>query len=200
MIGIPAAAEENIRGWYEVGATVIQDAKLEAFFDQPLSDNKVKFDPGFRAAIALGTDLMPFLAVEAEGAFHYNSIKSVSGATSGLGDLYQFPVMGNVVLQFPNRTRLVPVLGGGVGAVFSVFDAKDITLGTARFSSSEETWTFAYQGYAGLLYQFRPEMALGVTYHYVNNDGPSWRDSAGNNVKFNRLVSHSLSLTFNFRF
>jgi opacity protein-like surface antigen len=204
MIGISKACADdfggNSRGWYELGATIIEDAKLEDFFDQPLSGNKVKFDPGFRAAIALGTDILPFLAVEAEGGFHYNSIKSVSGATAGQGDLYQFPVMGNIVLQFRNRTHLVPVIGAGVGAVYSIFDAQNITLGTARFSTSQETWTFAYQGYAGLLYQFSREMAIGVTYHHLNNDGPSWRDTAGNHVKFNRLTSHSLSLTLNFRF
>ena len=130
MIGMSAAADENVRGWYELGATVIEDAKLEAFFDQPVADNKVKFDPGFRAAIAIGMDVTRYLAVEAEGGFHYNGIRSVGGATSSLGDLYQFPVMGNLVLQFPNRTRLVPVIGGGVGAVFSILDARDITLGT----------------------------------------------------------------------
>ena len=200
MIGMSAAADENVRGWYELGATVIEDAKLEAFFDQPVTDNKVKFDPGFRAAIAIGMDVTRYLAVEAEGGFHYNGIRSVGGATSSLGDLYQFPVMGNLVLQFPNRTRLVPVIGGGVGAVFSILDARDITLGTARLSTAEETWTFAYQGYVGLLYQFRPEMALGVTYHYINNDGPSWKNSSGDNIKFNRLASHSLALTLNFRF
>ena len=200
MVAMAAMASDNIRGWYEVGANVIEDAKLEEFFNQPVSDNKVKFDPGFRGAIALGTEITRYLAAEVEGAFHYNSIKSIGGAASAQGDLYQFPVLANIVLQFPNRSRLVPVIGGGVGATFSILDAKNITLGTVRFSGNEETWSFTYQGYAGLLYQFRPDMALGLTYHYVNNDGPSWDDSAGNNVKFNRIGSHSLALTFNFRF
>ena len=199
-VAIPAMAAENIRGWYEVGANVIEDAKLEEFLDQPVSDNKVKFDPGFRAAIALGTEITRHFAVEAEGGFHYNSIKSIGDAVSAQGDLYQFPVLGNIVLQFPNSTPLVPVIGAGVGATFSILDAKNITLGAARFSSNEETWSFTYQGYAGLLYQFRPQMALGLTYHYINNDGPSWKDAAGSTVKFNRIGSHSLALTFNFRF
>lgn len=194
------AASENIRGWYDLGAVAIEDAELEAFFDEPLSDNKVEFEPGFRGAIGIGTQLARFVAVEAEGGFHYNSIKSVSGANSGRGDLYQFPVFGNVVLNFPNRSRFVPVLGAGVGAVYSIIDANDISIGASRFSSSEETWSFAFQGYAGFVYYFRPEMALGLTYHYIHNNGPTWDDNDGNDVKFDRLVNHSLALTFTFHF
>src|SRR6185503_9378380 len=139
-LALPAVASENIRGWYELGANVIEDAEIESFLGEPLSGNKMEFDPGFRAAIGIGTEITRYLAVEAEGAFHYNSLKSVGGATSALGDLYQFPIMGNVVLQWPNPSKFVPVIGAGVGAVFSVFDAQDITLGASRFSSNEETW------------------------------------------------------------
>src|SRR5436190_18551424 len=66
-VALSATASDNIRGWYEVGANVVEDAKLEQFFDQSVSDNKVKFDPGFRGAIALGTDITRFFAVEVEG-------------------------------------------------------------------------------------------------------------------------------------
>jgi opacity protein-like surface antigen len=195
-----AAGPQNIRGWYELGAVAIEDAKLESFLDEPLSGNEVEFEPGFRGAIGLGTELTRYLAVEVEGAFHYNSIESVRGASSGQGDLFQFPVFGNIVLHFPNRSGFVPVIGGGVGAVYSIIDADDITIGATTFSSREDTWSFAYQGYAGLIYYFRPEMALGLTYHYVRNDGPTWDDSDGDDVKFDRLVNHSLAITFSFHF
>jgi opacity protein-like surface antigen len=196
---IEGFAAPTIRGWYELGATAIEDAELDSFFGEPLSHNKVKFDPGFRGAIAVGTELTRYVAIEAEGGFHYNGIRSISGATSDDAQLYQVPVLGNLVLQFPNRTRLVPVMGGGVGAVFSILDGDDITLGATRFSSSEETWSFAYQGYAGLMYSFRPDMALGLSYHYLHNDGPSWDGDRGD-LKFDRVVNHSLALTFSFRF
>jgi len=194
------SAPVGARGWYELGATAIDAAKLESFFDEPVSGNKVKFDPGFRSAIALGAELTRYVSLEAEGGFHYNSIRSINGAASDNGELYQFPILGNLVLHFPNRTRLVPVIGGGVGAVFSILDGKDIALGASRFSSTEETWSFAYQGYAGLMYSFRPDMALGFRYHYLRNDGPTWDLGAGNDVKFNHLVNHSLVLAFSFRF
>jgi opacity protein-like surface antigen len=195
-----ASEFQNIRGWYELGAVAIEDAEIEDFLDESLSGNEVEFEPGFRGAIGLGTELTRYIAVEVEGAFHYNSIDSVGGAASGSGDLFQFPLFGNIVLQFPNRSGFVPVIGGGVGAVYSIIDANDITIGATTFSSREDTWSFAYQGYAGLIYYFRPEMALGLTYHYVRNDGPNWDDSDGGDLKFDRLVNHSLALTFTFHF
>jgi len=194
------SAPLGVRGWYELGATAAEDAKLESFFGEPFSGGKVKFDPGFRGAIALGKEFSRYVALEAEGGFHYNSIRSIGGADSDNGELYQLPVLGNLVLQFPNRTRIVPVVGGGVGAVFSILDGKNITLGNSRFSDTEETWSFAYQGYGGLMYSFRPDMALGISYHYLRNDGPTWDLGDGNNIKLNRLVNHSLVLTYNFRF
>ena len=194
------SAPLGVRGWYELGGTVIEDAKLESFFDEPVSGNKVKFDPGFRGAIALGKEFSRYVALEAEGGFHYNSIRSIDGPESDNGELYQIPVLGNLVLQFPNRTGIVPVVGAGVGAVFSILDAKNIALGASRLSDSEETWSFAYQGYAGLMYSFRPDMALGISYRYLCNDGPTWDFGEGNDIKFNRLVNHSLVLTYNFRF
>jgi len=194
------SAPLGVRGWYELGGTVIEDAKLESFLNEPVFGSKVKFDPGFRGAIALGKELSPYVALEAEGGFHYNSIRSIGGASSDNGELYQIPVLGNLILQFPNRLRLVPFIGGGVGGVFNILDGDDISLGAGRFSGSEETWSFAYQGYGGLMYSFRPDMALGVSYHYLRNDGPSWDLGDGRDLKFNRLVNHSLVLTYNFRF
>ena len=197
-VGAPAAT--TARGWYELGANVIEDAKLESFFGESLSGNKVEFEPGFRGALALGAELARYVAIEAEGGFHYNSIHSIGGAAADDAELFQFPVFGNLVLQFPNRSRLIPIIGGGVGAVFSLLDANDLTVGGSSFSDTEETWSFAYQGYAGLTYAFRPDMALGISYHYIRNDGPTWNTSGGNDIKIDRLVNHSLALAFTFRF
>jgi opacity protein-like surface antigen len=178
----------------------VEDAELESFLNETTSNNKVEFDPGFRGAIAVGTDLTRYVAIEAEGGFHYNSIRSISGATSDNGELYQFPILGNLVLQFPNRTGLLPVIGGGVGAVFSMLHGDDLAIGASRFSSTEETWSFAYQGYAGLMYSFRRDMAVGLTYHYIGNDGPSWDGGEGDDIKFDRIANHSLTLSYTFRF
>ena len=116
-LAMDASAALPFRGWYEVGGTVMENTELESFFDESVSHNEVKFDPGFRAGMAIGKQLTRHIAIEAEGGFHYNSIRSIEDASSDDGELYQVPVLGNLVLQFPNRTRLIPVIGGGAGAV-----------------------------------------------------------------------------------
>ena len=110
--------------------------------------------------------------------------------------------MGNVVLQFPNRTGIIPVVGAGVGAFYSILDSDGITLGGTTLVGTEETWGFAYQGFAGLRYDFRQDMGLGVFYRYMVSDGPSWELASGAvpDLKFDQVRSHNLSVALNFKF
>jgi len=165
---------QEIRGWYEAGGTVMPSANVKSFLFEPVS--------------------------ELESGFHYNSIRSISGADTVDAQLYQVPILGNVVLQFPNRTRFVPVIGAGAGAISALLDADNLTLGTSTFAGDEQTWTFAYQGYAGVQYHFADDLGVGLFYHYMVSDAPSWGDGPDGVIKFNRLQSHSLALTLNFRF
>ena len=198
---IPAGLDaEEIRGWYEAGATVMPSAKLTSFQTEITSGEKVEFDPGFRFGVGIGTELTRYVALEVESGFHYNALHSISGAFNTDAQLYQIPVLGNVVFQFPNRTRFVPVIGAGAGAISAILDADNISFGASTLSGSEQTWTFAYQGYAGLQYHFAENMGVGLFYHYMVSDRPSWGDGPDGVVKFNRLQSHSLALTLNFRF
>jgi opacity protein-like surface antigen len=195
-----AAQEMEIRGWYEAGGTVMPSANLRSFLAEPVSGTRVEFDPGFRFGIGIGTEVTRYLALEIESGFHYNALRSISGADAVDGQLYQVPVLGNVVLQFPNRTRFVPVIGAGAGAISAILDADNLSLGTSSFSGDEQTWTFAYQGYAGVQYHFADNMGLGLFYHYMVSDAPSWGNGPDGVIKFNRLQSHSVALTLNFRF
>ena len=137
-----------------------------------------------------------------ESGFNYNELKSIQDATASSGNIYRVPIMGNLVLQYPNRTRLVPVIGAGVGAQWAQFDAQNVELGATTLNDTSETWVFGYQGYAGVRYQFYENMDLGIFYRYSVADGPSWEFSSapGGNFKLNSLRTHSLSLTFGWRF
>src|SRR6185436_10072741 len=136
------AGEEIVRGWYEAGGSVISSAKLTSFLTEPVGGGaKVEFDPGFRFGIALGTDITRYVALELESGFHYNTLHSISGADAVDAQLYQVPVLGNIVLQFPNRSRFVPVIGAGAGALSATLDADNLTLGASSFAGDEQTWT-----------------------------------------------------------
>jgi len=192
---------EGLYGWYEAGATLVQDAKLKDFPDELTAGNVVKFDPGFRFGMGVGLELTRYLAVEAEGGFNYNALKSIGGGTDNSGNFYRVPIMGNLVLKYPNRTRFMPVIGAGAGAHWSVFDAQKVTVGSTTLTDDEQSWTFGYQGYAGVSYKFQPNMSLGLFYHYSVMDSPSWKfESAGGNFKLDNLRTHSLALTWGWYF
>jgi opacity protein-like surface antigen len=193
---------EGMYGWYEAGPAVVETAKIRDFFGEFVTGNSVEFDTGFHFGIGIGRELTRFLSVEVESGFNYNAVKSIQDATASSANTYRIPVLGNLVLQFPNRTGIVPVIGGGVGAHWAVFDAQNVELGATALEGDSETWVFGYQGYAGLRYQFREDMSLGVFYHYSVADGPSWDfgSSFGGNFKLDSLRTHTLSLTFGWRF
>jgi opacity protein-like surface antigen len=208
LVCVPSASAEDfdfyefLYGWYEAGPALVNDAKIRDFFDEAVTGNTVKFDTGFHFGIGIGRELTRYLSIEVESGFNYNALKSIEDATASSGNLYRVPVMGNVVLQYPNRTGLVPVVGAGVGAQWVRMEAQNIDLGATTLNDDSETWVFGYQGYAGIRYQFNERMNLGVFYHYSVADGPSWKFSSfpDGNFKLDSVRTHSLSLTFGWHF
>lgn len=212
LAGLSSASAESyyadgLYGWYEAGPALVEDAKIEGSalrnsYGFSVNGNNVKFDTGFHFGLGIGQELTRFLRVELESGFNYNSLRSIEDADASSGNIYRVPILANVVLQYPNRTRFVPMIGAGAGAHWAVLDAQNISLGSTSLNDDSSTWTFGYQGYAGVRYQFRENMNLGVFYHYSVADGPSWEfDSApGGNFKLDSLRTHTLSLTFGWDF
>ncbi len=206
LVALPAAADsyygEGLYGWYEGGPAQVESARIRDFFGEAAVGNRVKFDTGFHFGLGIGREVTDYFRVELESGFNYNSLKTIDDATASSGNIYRVPVMGNLVLQYPNRTRITPVIGAGVGAHWVALDAQNIELGTTVLDDSANTWVFGYQGYGGLRYHFNERMNVGVFYHYSVADGPSWKfDSiAGGNFKLNSLRTHTLSITFGWYF
>ncbi|MBK8001044.1 MAG: porin family protein [Verrucomicrobia bacterium] len=193
---------EGLYGWYEAGPALVENAKIRDFFGEDVVGNRVKFDTGFHFGLGIGREITDYFRVELESGFNYNSLKTIDAATASSGNIYRVPVMGNMVLQYPNRTRITPVIGAGVGAHWLSLDAQNIELESTVLDDSSSTWVFGYQGYGGLRYDFNERMNVGVFYHYSVADGPSWKfDSIpGGNFKLNSLRTHTLSLTFGWYF
>lgn len=193
---------EGLYGWYEAGPALTDTARIRDFFGEEVRGNPVKFDTGFHFGLAIGREITDYLRIELESGFNYNSIKDIGASTASSGNVYRVPVMGNVVLQYPNRTHLTPVVGGGFGAHWAVIDAQNIALESTVIDDSSSTWVFGYQGYGGLRYEFNERMNLGVFYHYTVADGPSWKfdNLPGGNFKLNSLRTHTLALTFGWYF
>jgi len=196
------AYPEGIYGWYEAGAVAVEHAQVRDFFGQPVSGNLVKLDTGFHFGIGIGRELTRYVKVEVESGYNYNALNSIEGASASSGNIHRVPIMGNLVLQFPNRTPFVPVIGAGVGTQWALFDAQNVVLGATTLDGDSDTWVFSYQGYAGVRYQFRKNMSLGLFYHYSVADGPSWDfdNVSGGNFKLDAIRTHSLSLNFGWDF
>lgn len=208
--GVPSATAaleddfypEGVYGWYEAGPALVESAELRDYFGNPVNGNAVKLETGFHFGIGVGQELTRFLSVEVESGFNYNKLKSIAGATASSGNFYRVPVMGNVVLQFPNHTGFVPVIGAGVGGQWVGFDAQNVSLGATTVNESSSTWVFGYQGYAGVRYEFSERLNLGLFYHYNVADAPSWKfDSIpAGNLKLDSIRTHSVSLTLGWLF
>lgn len=195
-----AQAEDVTYGFYELGVGLIEEASLVDFASEPLSDNAVRFNPGFRFGVGFGGDMAPWLRVEFQSGFHYNSIESIQGAEASSGNLYQVPLQGNIVFRLPNKTGLIPYAGAGFGAICEVLDSQNLQIGNTTVTGTEATWAFGYQGLAGLNYFFREDLALGVSYHYTVADGPSWSLDGGGNIKLDAIRTHSLAIMLSYRF
>jgi opacity protein-like surface antigen len=198
---IDSIYSEGLYGWYEAGGAMVADAKVRDFPDEVTDNNRVKFDPGFHFGIAIGREVTRYVGLEVESGFNYNALHSISEATANNGNFYRVPIMGNVVLKYPNRSRFLPVIGAGAGAQWLSFDAQNITLGATTLDEDQDAWTFTYQGYAGVAYRFQENMSLGIFYHYIVADGPSWKfDNAGGNFKLDAMRTHSVALTLGWYF
>lgn len=210
-LGPPMPARgQTIRGygWIDAGGAVLNDTDLRSYFNQNVEGSEVTFDPGFRLGLGIGCEFTPWVAAEIETGFTWNSIKDITGPSYVDASIYQAPILVNLKLQLPlelrNRSRLVPMIGGGVGGAGVTLDADEITLGTVTSYGTAYDFVFAYQGMAGLRYDLNQNLSIGIYYRYFVADPPSWEPDlylwTYGRTQFGSLQSHQLSLGLTWRF
>lgn len=163
--------------WGGAGPAWTEDADLDEFAGDPVSEGELHFNTGIRFELGGGYHITDWLAAEFETGVIYNSVDSVDAAGLSSGgelDLSQVPMLVNVVFSLPNETGFVPYVGGGVGGAFSVLYADYFALGPNTADGSFSDVVFAWQGFAGLRYDFNENMSLGATYKYFAAESPTW--------------------------
>lgn len=202
LMALPGAGYSQ---WYlnaEAGVSLAQKVDVHKFFDvgNVPPGAKAKFDPGASFGVAGGFNINPWIGVELQTGFIYNSIKNVDASLSHV------PLMGNVVLRYdqPN-CNWVPYIGGGGGGDVSIIDLNNVstTIGglPAIANGAETTVRFAWQVFGGLRYKFNPTMSIGAGYKYYSVDGATW-DFAGitDAIRFGHARSHNILVEFNMKF
>lgn len=181
-----------------------QDAVVEATVEGS-GKPKCKFDPGFRVDLVGGYNISDAFALELEAGLLYNpfDIKgdvygSIYVDSMSYGhfkdsmkikdlDLWQIPILLNGVYTFKMDSKFKPFLGVGVGGIFTIIDGDEL--------GSENDFTFAYQGMAGINYELSECVDIGLAYKFLGT-----LDHKFDDVKTDPILSHSFLASLTWRF
>ena len=176
------------------------DAGLALQQDVTVKDTggaKISFDPGLRLDVAVGYHFTEALAAEFQTGVIYNSIDKYGGVSlSSVGvssDLYQIPLMANVIYKLPVGRTVTAYLGAGVGGVYSDFYTDVYGYGVGIHTTD---FTFGYQGIAGVKYAINDRMDLGIAYKFL---GTTDHD-LGSGAKSDGTMTHSVLVAFTLKF
>src|SRR5207302_621789 len=117
--------------------------------------------------------------------------------------LANVPLLFNLKIQYPNRSRWMPYVGGGVGLAAAILDANTAIAPSAstflRIRGTEVDAVLAYQGLAGLGYELNERTELALEYRYFAIEEPGWGFGVIS-LKANRIETHAISAKFTYRF
>ena len=147
---------------------------------------------------------MDWLGAELETGFIYNSVKSVTGTPDTDLSISQVPLLLNVVLRYPNKTQVVPYIGAGGGGALSLLSASNFKIGNTSVDGTESDFVSAYQGFAGVQYNFNARMSVGVSYKYLVTGETEWKPDillgTSGTVRVSGGQTQSLVALFRFSF
>jgi opacity protein-like surface antigen len=192
-----ATAEEK-QGPYvgaDLGVALTGDADLKEF-PGAASGRHVEFDPGMRLSLAGGWSFCEWFRAGGEFGVIAHNIKGADATFS------QIPLMANVEFRFPNKSPIVPFVGGGPGVSISVISLDDDNLGGGDFvDGSASDAVFAWQVYGGLRYKIDDHMSVGLVYKYFDAGSPTWEvRRTSEDIRFGRTQTHAISASFSMDF
>lgn len=142
----PSMPTTNLNPWY-VG--------VRGAVNFPTSGD---FDTGFAANIEAG-HTFNFFALEGELGYLQNDVR---GYGSGNYESKTYGLVNGYV-RFKNHTNFTPYLGLGAGIAHIYAQAS-----AYGFEFDESTNSFAYQGIAGMSYQWNDHWSTSLDYRYFN--------------------------------
>ena len=177
----------------EFGGLLQQDVSVHS------SGQKVSFDPGFAGNFNFGFDLTEALALEFQTGFSYNSINTSGTSLTFAGnfaDMYQYPLMANLIFRAPLPGGLTPYVGAGYGGMVS-----ELELYSRGFYASDTDITPAYQVLAGLKCDLNRHTEIGVGYRFLATTQHTWfADDPFLYTATGQTFQHYIMATFTFSF
>lgn len=191
-----AAAAAPIDGWYANlfgGYTYVPDNVTTIY--QGLLRNRASYNDGYNAGGRLGYKSNP-LRYEAEVTYLHTGVSGffVNRIKQGLvtGQFRSILGMANVYYDFPEMIPCIaPFLGLGLGYGWVQSELNSLRpLGRTYFKRSDNL--FAYQGTAGVIYNFAENYSLDIAYRYLST---TRADNLGKVVQANLA---SVGVTYRF--
>ncbi len=179
----------------DAGPAIAKDTSLREFPDAP-PGGEVEFSTGGRIGLTAGYRFNDWFSLGAETGFIVNEIKGADAA------LLQAPILAVVEFRLPNKSPVVPFIGGGPGVSFSILGINDDSLnsGTAVDGAASDA-VFAWQAYGGVRWNINDHLALGVTYKYFAAEAADWDvDETSQSVRFGRARVQSITGGISFSF
>ena len=153
------------------------------------------FGTGWAGALTVGHAYGNGVRSEIELGRRSNDLDSISGVTTGTGDVTAWSGMLNVLYDFKTGTPLTPYLGAGIGAARVSLDARPI--GASRIDDSDSA--FAYQGIAGVGYRLNDATQAFLDYRYFATAELGFSTAAGTAVDAD-YKNHTLMVGLRYSF
>ena len=191
---LAVSARAGERGFYlnaDAGVSIIQDLNIKG-------GNSIELNPGARFDGAFGWQFSEPLAVEFETGITLNSVDRIGGVAvssyGGSADIYQIPMLVNVVYTPPIQGKFKPFIGAGGGGIATVAD-----LQTPLGNVNDTDFTFGYQAFAGVRRTLSRRAEIGLVYKFMGSLDHSW-SSGGVTLKTDAMFTHALLLSFSWKF
>ncbi|WP_395675263.1 OmpA family protein [Inquilinus sp.] len=182
LLAVTPAMAQQVSGLY-VGAGA------GANFLQSNGLNKDDYDVGPAGNLYVGYGFGNGFRTDLEASIRENSHDGNNHQTT-------YGLMANGYYDFDFGSAFVPYVGAGVG--LALVDADFASGGGNRYFDSTKA-KFAYQGIAGVAYNFAPNMAATLEYRYLGTQGPVFRDN-GVRIKGDDNNNHTILVGLRYTF
>jgi opacity protein-like surface antigen len=160
--------------------------------------DRMDFDKGIRFDAGVGYVLTKTLSVGVETGIIHNSVDKIGGVPvstyGGNAEIFQVPLVADLIFTPPLKGILKPYIGAGVGGVATVANL-DTPLGAVN----DMDVTFCFQGIAGIKCAAGEHLEFGVAYKFLGTLDHSWSEN-GVTLNTDGILTHSIVAVITWKF